>query len=597
MERQFLCLYIIKNMLNKYSPIILIGFNLVTLLYIISNLGRGFDFTDEGFYLLWIDSPYSYSGSLTLFGYFFHPIYLLLNKSVFLLRTFNILVVYSLTTTAFYLILNKISINKIITIALSTSLSFTSLSYNLMIVATPNYNSLTLIASLFFVVSILLINDNSKKNIGWILVVVAIWLAFLGKATTAAGLTLLTCILAIIQNKLINKNILYSLVTAVIVFLLSFILTDFALFDLLKSGLQSKDILVGHTNEIIRIESYALPFIQFIQLVVFSLFFTILCWASTTTIKYLQGWWLTSLIGAPLLIYVYISYLGYTINWFTNFNLVVFYLIVSFPIVMLLIVKNKIENVEVNVILYIFTLLAIPYVIVLGTNNSYNVVLPYYVVFIVMALFYLIQSSLKNISIKFTIPIVILFQFISISLINYSWDFPYRQDTKTLDQNTSIDFGKKGGVLFVDKNVAEYISKAKSIATKAGFKNNDTIIDLTGQSPGLVYALGGRGLSTPWILGGYKGSNDFAIYHLSRASCEQLTTSWVLLENDESARGISKDVLKTNGLDINTDYENVGELLTAPGVGGYKNQRKQYLYKPKTNLLEKCINYRKVNIL
>lgn len=59
----------------------------------------GIDFTDEGFYLVWMPNPYRCSGSVTQYKFIYHPIYLLLDGNVAALRQFNIFFTYVLAWT------------------------------------------------------------------------------------------------------------------------------------------------------------------------------------------------------------------------------------------------------------------------------------------------------------------------------------------------------------------------------------------------------------------------------------------------------------------------------------------------------------------
>ena len=59
--------------------------------------GYGMDFTDEGYYLVWIDNPAAYKESATQFGFFYHPIYEYFGKNIGRLRQANILVTFGLS--------------------------------------------------------------------------------------------------------------------------------------------------------------------------------------------------------------------------------------------------------------------------------------------------------------------------------------------------------------------------------------------------------------------------------------------------------------------------------------------------------------------
>jgi hypothetical protein len=103
-----------------------------------------------------------------------------------------------------------------------------------------------------------------------------------------------------------------------------------------------------------------------------------------------------------------------------------------------------------------------------------------------------------------------------------------------------------------------YIVGIKKSAQDAGFVQGTSVIDLTGSSPGTVFILNGLALKTPWLLGGYDGSKNFAKYYLDKMSCEEISQSWLLIAPDGPGK-IPEDVLHPFGLDIKGDYQDVGQ--------------------------------------
>jgi hypothetical protein len=67
--------------------------------------GRGFDLTDEGYYVLSMQEPAAYRMTSTLFGYALRPVYLLLGGSIFGLRVFGALALAALGAAAMALVL------------------------------------------------------------------------------------------------------------------------------------------------------------------------------------------------------------------------------------------------------------------------------------------------------------------------------------------------------------------------------------------------------------------------------------------------------------------------------------------------------------
>ncbi|MFA5507378.1 MAG: hypothetical protein WC423_18255, partial [Vulcanimicrobiota bacterium] len=74
---------------NRYSQILLFLLGLLSAfswIFVLLYLDRGFDFTDEGFYLNSIASPYLHTASVSRFQFLYFPIFALGSKSILGLR-------------------------------------------------------------------------------------------------------------------------------------------------------------------------------------------------------------------------------------------------------------------------------------------------------------------------------------------------------------------------------------------------------------------------------------------------------------------------------------------------------------------------------
>jgi hypothetical protein len=108
--------------------------------------------------------------------------------------------------------------------------------------------------------------------------------------------------------------------------------------------------------------------------------------------------------------------------------------------------------------------------------------------------------------------------------------------------------------LILSKEFANYISDARKIAAQSGFTKDDAMIDLTGQSPGLLYLLGAKSIGTAWNIGGYKGSLDMAKATFNLIDCTDIANTWVLYEN-KGPRSISIDLLTSLGMNFSKQYK------------------------------------------
>ena len=133
--------------------------------------------------------------------------------------------------------------------------------------------------------------------------------------------------------------------------------------------------------------------------------------------------------------------------------------------------------------------------------------------------------------------------------------------------------------LKVSRASRDYIYNAISKSRRAGFEEGDPVIDLSGQSPGLLFAMGASNIGRPWFGGGYSGSVDYVALSLARESCKELAEAWILTEPGGPI-SISTEVIKSFGGNLSSDYHLIDSWMTAEWAGGYQQQRKQNFYRP-----------------
>lgn len=158
-------------------------------------------------------------------------------------------------------------------------------------------------------------------------------------------------------------------------------------------------------------------------------------------------------------------------------------------------------------------------------------------------------------------------------ILTLAYRNPYRLPAKIKDQIVQVTFAGRKGTIFVDEKTAKYVNELKRTALEAGWKPGMYLIDLTGGSPGATVILGGRAPGAPWLVGGYKGSNDFARAALAKVPSLTLQTAWVLTA-PKGRRRLSNKVLSDLGLEFPNAYEAVEKVKT-----GHRNEV-QLLWKP-----------------
>lgn len=130
-------------------------------------------------------------------------------------------------------------------------------------------------------------------------------------------------------------------------------------------------------------------------------------------------------------------------------------------------------------------------------------------------------------------------------------DLPYRQPPL---QELSSSVEVRGSRVGATPSQAAAIQEMLERSHGAGLTPGTPILDLTGSSPGVIYALGGRPVGRAWLLGGYRGSDAAAENVLALAPCET-AAAWVLWE--PGSRALDPDVLLAVGRDLTRDFEKV----------------------------------------
>ncbi len=224
----------------------------------------------------------------------------------------------------------------------------------------------------------------------------------------------------------------------------------------------------------------------------------------------------------------------------------------------------------------IFVLFSYGYVV--GTSNNYFDGIGAAAVFIVAAVaYYLVKfdGSLGSRSLAHMSVLSLLFSFL---VVQTGSSNPYRQPVPLSTMDSVVDFKRFSG-LKVSKEMADYLNKLSYVAAKNGFADGQFLIDMTGASPGALYAMGARSPGAAWHIGGYQGSDAKAIRAFAEIPPDRLSSAWILTEPG-SSRALGVAVLDAFNIDLTMSYTLVAELDFPIGLGGRRHPIKQRLYRP-----------------
>jgi hypothetical protein len=112
----------------------------------------------------------------------------------------------------------------------------------------------------------------------------------------------------------------------------------------------------------------------------------------------------------------------------------------------------------------------------------------------------------------------------------------YRLRTALIDQTLPARVGLANTRLLLDSTTRDLLVAVNAAGRAAGFTAHQEVLDLTGDGPGLIYALGGRPLGVVWLPGGYPGSQITAARLISRLPLGALQGAWLLTSSTNPRR-------------------------------------------------------------
>ena len=556
----------------------------------------GIDFTDESFYLVWMSNPFNYSVSATQFGFIYHALYELLDGNIAALRQANILITFCLSWMLCKIFLKNVfgnqSLPSMHRIVISGAIA-TATAGSLVIVGlwlpTPSYNSLALQALLIAAAGLLLADKHAYRAsiIGWFLIGTGGWLAFMAKPTTAAALGLCTGFYLLFAGKLNFRLLAIPVATAVGLIGLSAFAIDgsiSAFIDRLQGGVEMYRILGGvhMTDHLLRLGDFQLGERGKFILVACTTVFFFAAYFSQANMKALAygGTMLTIVFAlASLAIVLGLSHKTLDVGQFQGL------LIWSVPFAAILagfsVYRFKgLFQISRAQWASALTFLTLPYVYAFGTGMNYWVSGALAGIFWVLAGLVLLNPIAPNRKFPaLLLPLGLAVQMITVAIVNSGMESPYRQPQPLRENDYQLEIGRPGSTLVLSKGFGQYFVEAIDVAKQAEFKQGTPMIDLTGQSPGILYAMGATNIGQVWTVGGYPGSDALAVAMLKKVKCQELAAAWLLVE-PEGPRKISAEVLLSFNANLDTDYEIVGTFKTAEGAGGYNAARIQQLLKP-----------------
>jgi len=569
----------------KFSAIAVI-FMLIRAVYLAP---RGFDLTDESYYLMFIADPWAYNLEAMLFGFFYHPLYVLTAGDITYLRLANLgltwLLFYGLAIT----LVEKMELESatpcqrgLAALLLTAPVQLLLNLYGMRF--TPSYNSLCgqgLAVSLW---ALLLIGHQWRLRAfsGWVLLGFGGSMVFMGKSSSALLLALGAAlyIWAVHREKWpwIFLAVAVALATlAAFAFMASGSLEKFV--SDYKLALQFMSVAGGtHTYKELLLKFLYRPNLP----VPIWLFF---CAIAGLSYVYINRRTAGKRIYDLLFDSFWLALVALAIVWISGFSPApprLFALgLLAAPVGVLLALWSRREwalsfqGFRPGLLKFALLLFFMPYIFAFGSANNMFHQASAAAVFWLMAAVTLMaaQPDRDKITAAFKVMASASIFFVC-TLTRFAEEYPYRQSQPLWRQNKLIISQAAGREFIVADDMHDYLTALQKIAAEAGFKKGQCLIDMTGHSPGAAYFLGARAPGRPWLAGGYPGSRSWITLDLDRLPPAELDGCWLLLE-PEGPRPNDPAWLLKYGLDVEAMAE-VGTVM-APYMG---ESFRQILLKP-----------------
>lgn len=590
----------IKNdfcLIFRVSEKIIISFSLISALLLVGWVlyfsGYGIDFTDESFYLVWISNPFIYDFSATQFGFVYHPLYLLLDGDIPALRQTNILITFGLAWSLSYVFLSSLApAAKERHITLHTAAAGLATSAFILFdswLLTPSYNSLALQGLMITGIGLLLAEKviTCKSSSGWLIIAVGGWFSFMAKPSTAFALAVVVSIYLLLSRKFSFRLFLLAAVSTIVMLLVSALLIDGSIsrfVERLQLGVEFGQHLGGEytLTQILRIDDF-----QLTKNAKIAIFFVLVA-------SFLASWgaWIEKKKGLLICLPVSLLFFGLVallaisevpqVAGLGRFQgLLIFGVVFATALVGLMFGPIKtLKSITAPQWALACLFLMMPHIYAFGTNNNYWQIGSSASIFWLLAAITLLGPILRErANWLIVLPLVLAAQAVTATLLQTGFEQPYRQPEPLRLNDTIKKIGPDQSSLVLSEDYAVYIDSVIRAGRAARFEPATPVIDLTGQSPGILYALGAENIGQAWTIGGYPGSLKLAKAALELTPCEKIAQAWVLLEPD-GPRSIPIELMSMLGIDFPQNYLEVGSWETAEGAGGYSAKRTQQLYKP-----------------
>jgi hypothetical protein len=519
------------------------------------------------------------------FGCIYRPLYEIVQYDIGLARCINLIIIIGLAALCINCLLVNLGKNKTKglvfknVLPLSCGVFISLFAPFLEMRFTPSYNTLALQGILVTIIGVFLAKKSSWLPL--FLIAVGGVLTFLGKPTSAAFLASVILAYLIINRSISLQQLgmlllLALLVMGAAIFMVEGSLTRFVQKYIALAEISQKISPMYDFWNVVRVSK---PPIKLRQILICFLFMAILVWLAKRSLDQKSKEVTLVSVGITLLVFlVILGLIRLPPIWIDEIGLQ----ILAFPLAAAALFrfqtgKNPMTMLHLPLVIL---LLLLPYVYVFGTGRAYWDNMPGASFFWFLAGVPFLSACLSYDQIgKVLVPWTLMALLAGACIVSIAEKNPYRQNIPLSEMKVKF---KPTGALFgimVEEERAKFFAELQIKATRAGLSPGTNLIDLTGSFPGTALVLDLVPMGSPWLSGGYEGSNEVASLLLERVDRGKLHNAWVLLAPD-SPRSLDPKILSRLGLRFPQDYVEVFSVVLPEGRNFPTQPIRQIFYKP-----------------
>lgn len=521
---------------------------LVVLVYLFLRLDRGFDLTDEAYYLLWIDRPEAYGIAASMFGFVLSPIYHMLGSDPAAFRYFGLLASILAAAAMCWAVLRPQPRERVDETLISRAVPLLAaaagtVTYYGWWVATLSYNWLPLPASFLLLTGLALQQQDRAPLLAALLIGLSGVLAFAGKPTTGGGFALvyLLGIVAISGfSALAVRRLVASSAACVVVIVIAITICV------------DPRIAFEQARAYVEFFGTSPAGGAFLTLVSLPHGYPVAILAALVAFR--SRPWVAKVAGlVAVLAALSVAYEQRALPYAAAQGMVVM-------TASLAVVANCLAWSHVCLdgrALFVPSLaFVMPWVSAFGTSNELTMQTGIYVALP-------LAGSIATAYLCFgpcdwrAIVAALFAPCFGILALHAAESAPYRLGSNLSTQVHPVAVG--GGTLRVNVRMRDFVESLRRQVAGAGFKKGTPLLDFSGGMPGVAFLLGGQPPMFPWLTSGYVFSQPLAAKIVAQLTPEQRRSAW-LVDSDASHR-FDPAFVGSLGFDLQNSYELVA---TAP---------------------------------